>query len=59
MGPHSRLTRRSFLFILLSVYKQMHAQQVDVLSDINEDNFDHAFDLIHPSMSPCTCTHAC
>ena len=59
MGPHSCLTWCSFLFILLGMYKQMHAQQVDVLSNIDEDNFDHAFDLIHPSMSPCTCTHAC
>ena len=45
----------SFLFVLLGVYKQMHVQQVDVLSDIDEDNFDCTFDLIRPSISP----HAC
>ena len=59
VGPCSHLTGHSFLFVLLGVYKQMHMQQVDVLSNINEDNFDHMFDLIHLSMSPCACTHAC
>ncbi|KAF8524134.1 putative halogenase [Hysterangium stoloniferum] len=37
-----------FLLVVLGAYKQMRAQREDVLSDINEDNFDRAFDLIRP-----------
>jgi len=37
-----------FLLVVLGAYKQMRSQQMDVLSDVNEDNFDRAFDLIRP-----------
>ncbi|KAF7359992.1 hypothetical protein MVEN_00726300 [Mycena venus] len=37
-----------FLIVVLGVYKQMHAQGSDVLSDIHEDNFDRAFESIRP-----------
>jgi len=38
-----------FLLVVLGSYKQMKAQSVDVLSNVSEDNFDRAFDLIRPS----------
>ena len=37
-----------FLLVVLGSYKQMKAQKVDVLSNVSEDNFDRAFDLIRP-----------
>ncbi|KAF8205941.1 putative halogenase [Mycena galopus ATCC 62051] len=37
-----------FLVVVLGVYKQIHAQESSVLSDISEDNFDRAFDFIRP-----------
>ncbi|KAF7349947.1 FAD/NAD P-binding domain-containing protein [Mycena venus] len=37
-----------FLMVCLSVYKQIHAQESPVISDINEDNFDRAFEFIKP-----------
>ncbi|KXN83164.1 Tryptophan 2-halogenase, partial [Leucoagaricus sp. SymC.cos] len=37
-----------FLMIVLSAYRQMRAQELPVLSDIDEDNFDRAFDLFRP-----------
>ena len=38
-----------FLLVVLGSYKQMKAQRMDVLSNVSEDNFDRAFDLIRPS----------
>lgn len=38
-----------FLLIVLSAYKQMRNQDVAVLSDFNEDNFDRAFNFFKPS----------
>lgn len=38
-----------FMLVVLGAYKQMQAQNIDVLSDISEDNFDRAFDLLRPS----------
>ncbi|KAF7354099.1 hypothetical protein MVEN_01097300 [Mycena venus] len=35
-----------FLMVVLAVYKQIHAQNEPVWSDINKDNFDRAFDLL-------------
>ncbi|KAH8101529.1 FAD/NAD-P-binding domain-containing protein [Cristinia sonorae] len=35
-----------FLIVVLGAYKQMRAQDVPVLQDINEKNFDHAFTMI-------------
>ncbi|KAF8154859.1 hypothetical protein B0H34DRAFT_799593 [Crassisporium funariophilum] len=37
-----------FLFVVLGAYKQMHLQAVPVLSDVNADNFDQAFDMFRP-----------
>ncbi|KAF9451350.1 FAD/NAD(P)-binding domain-containing protein [Macrolepiota fuliginosa MF-IS2] len=37
-----------FLMIVLSAYRQMRAQELPVLSDIDEDNFDRAFDVFRP-----------
>ncbi|KAJ7789571.1 hypothetical protein B0H14DRAFT_3115738 [Mycena olivaceomarginata] len=37
-----------FLLTVLGAYKQIRNQQVAVLSDIDEGNFDRAFDLIRP-----------
>jgi hypothetical protein len=41
-----------FLMVVLAVYKQIHAQNEPVWSDINEDNFDRAFDFIMPGAYP-------
>ncbi|KAJ7682875.1 hypothetical protein B0H17DRAFT_1075209 [Mycena rosella] len=37
-----------FLLTVMGAYKQIRNQQVPVLSDIDEGNFDRAFDLIRP-----------
>ncbi|KAG2036807.1 putative halogenase [Suillus americanus] len=37
-----------FLIVVLGTYKQIRNQSVPVMSDVNEDNFDRAFDLIRP-----------
>ncbi|KAG6856196.1 hypothetical protein H0H87_006736 [Tephrocybe sp. NHM501043] len=37
-----------FLVVVLGIYKQIRAQDDDVLSDVNEDNFDKAFHLLRP-----------
>ncbi|KAF5320184.1 hypothetical protein D9611_010302 [Ephemerocybe angulata] len=37
-----------FFFVVMSAYKQIRSQSVDVLSDVDEDNFDRAFDIIRP-----------
>ncbi|KAJ7690717.1 FAD binding domain-containing protein [Mycena rosella] len=37
-----------FQVVVLSAYKQIRAQSVDVLSDIDEDNFDRAFAFLRP-----------
>ncbi|KAI5119655.1 hypothetical protein M0805_007746 [Coniferiporia weirii] len=37
-----------FLMVVLGAYKQMRAQSEPVLSDVNEDNFDRAFDFLRP-----------
>ncbi|CAK5284694.1 unnamed protein product [Mycena citricolor] len=37
-----------FLLVVLSIYKQINAQAAPVLSDIEEDNFDRAFDFLRP-----------
>ena len=38
-----------FLLVVLSAYKQMHEQSKPILSDIDEENFDKAFNLFRPS----------
>jgi hypothetical protein len=37
-----------FQVVVLSAYKQIRSQNVDVLSDIDEDNFDRAFAFLRP-----------
>lgn len=37
-----------FLLVVLGTYKQIRNQAVPVMSDVDEDNFDRAFDLIRP-----------
>ncbi|KAJ7482206.1 hypothetical protein B0H11DRAFT_2232430 [Mycena galericulata] len=37
-----------FLITVMGAYKQMRNQEVAVLRDVNEENFDRAFDLIRP-----------
>ncbi|KAK6987423.1 hypothetical protein R3P38DRAFT_2574924, partial [Favolaschia claudopus] len=37
-----------FLLVVLGVYKQIKAQESPVFSDINEDNFDRAFNFLRP-----------
>ncbi|KAF7316703.1 hypothetical protein HMN09_00403400 [Mycena chlorophos] len=37
-----------FLLVVMGAYKQIRNQSDAVLSDIDEDNFDRAFDLIRP-----------
>ncbi|KAF5384532.1 hypothetical protein D9757_006464 [Collybiopsis confluens] len=37
-----------FQIVVLSAYKQMRAQSVDVMSDVDEDNFDRAFAYLRP-----------
>ena len=41
-------TRNRFLVVVLSAYKQMKSQRDNVLSDIDEDNFDRAFKSFRP-----------
>lgn len=38
----------SFLVVVLSAYKQMRSQSQDLMSDVSEDNFDKAFDMLRP-----------
>lgn len=44
--------QRRFLVVVLSAYKQIRAQSVHVLADIDEDNFDKAFAFFRPGASP-------
>ncbi|KAI0305155.1 hypothetical protein B0F90DRAFT_1701776 [Multifurca ochricompacta] len=37
-----------FLIVVLSAYKQMHAQSKNVLCDVGDDNFDKAFSFLRP-----------
>ena len=39
-----------FLVVVLSAYKQIRAQSVNVLADIENDNFDKAFEFLRPGM---------
>jgi hypothetical protein len=32
----------------MSAYKQIRSQAVDILADVDEDNFDRAFDILRP-----------
>ncbi|OAX32582.1 hypothetical protein K503DRAFT_701811, partial [Rhizopogon vinicolor AM-OR11-026] len=37
-----------FLLVVLGIYKQIRNQEMPIMSDVDEDNFDRAFDLIRP-----------
>lgn len=37
-----------FLVVVMSIYRQIRNQSLDVLSDLDEDNFDRAFDILRP-----------
>ncbi|KAH8100411.1 FAD/NAD(P)-binding domain-containing protein [Cristinia sonorae] len=37
-----------FLLVVLAAYKQLHYQDMDVLSDVDTNSFDAAFDLLRP-----------
>ncbi|TFK18106.1 hypothetical protein FA15DRAFT_698203 [Coprinopsis marcescibilis] len=37
-----------FFLVVMSAYQQIRSQSVDILSDVDEDNFDRAFDIIRP-----------
>ncbi|ESK93690.1 radh flavin-dependent halogenase [Moniliophthora roreri MCA 2997] len=37
-----------FQIVVLSAYKQLRSQQLNILSDIDEDNFDRAFNFLRP-----------
>lgn len=37
-----------FLIVVLSAYKQIRSQVTNVLADIDEDNYDRAFDFFRP-----------
>ena len=40
-----------FLVVVLSAYKQIRSQSENVLADIDEDNFDKAFEFFRPGKS--------
>lgn len=46
-----------FLIVVLGTYKQMRNQSVAIMSDIDEDNFDRAFDILRPGMLLQTAEH--
>ncbi|KAF5386114.1 hypothetical protein D9615_002277 [Tricholomella constricta] len=37
-----------FQVVVMSAYKQIRAQNIDILSDIDEDNYDRAFSFLRP-----------
>ncbi|KAJ7729315.1 putative halogenase [Mycena metata] len=37
-----------FLVVVLSIYRQINSQAAPVLADVDEDNFDRAFDFLRP-----------
>ncbi|KAK7045665.1 hypothetical protein VNI00_007498 [Paramarasmius palmivorus] len=37
-----------FQVVVLSAYKQLRSQDIDILSDIDEDNYDRAFGFLRP-----------
>ncbi len=38
----------SFLLVVMGVYKQIRNQDLHILAEVNEDNFDRAFDILRP-----------
>ena len=41
----------------MSAYKQIRSQSMDVLADVDEDNFDRAFDILRPGMKTLNLIH--
>lgn len=37
-----------FQLVVLSAYKQLRAQNLNILSDVGEDNYDRAFAFLRP-----------
>ena len=50
-GAVAELCAGRFLVVVLSAYKQIRAQSTNVLSDIDDDNFDKAFAFFRPGAS--------
>ncbi len=38
----------SFLLVVMGVYKQIRNQDLHILAEVDEDNFDRAFDILRP-----------
>ncbi|KAK7052574.1 hypothetical protein R3P38DRAFT_2861177 [Favolaschia claudopus] len=47
-----------FMIVVLGVYQQIHAQKNAIISDVDEDNFDRAFDFIRPVIQGDSDTHS-
>jgi len=47
-NDHSTKSHLRFLVTVLSAYRQMRNQERPILADIEEDNFDRAFDIFRP-----------
>lgn len=45
-SPDTDLYR--FLIVVLGTYKQMRNQKIDIMADVDEENFDRAFDIFQP-----------
>lgn len=43
-----------FLFVVLGAYQQMHIQTAPILGELDEENFDRAFDMFRPGRMPRT-----
>jgi len=37
-----------FLLVVLATYQQIRNQSAPVMSEVDEDNFDRAFDILRP-----------
>ena len=42
------LSDKAQRLLRIQEYQQMHLQSTPLLSDIDADNFDHAFEMFHP-----------
>lgn len=51
--PSSKCFKKYYRFqvVVLSAYKQIRSQSDDILSDIDEDNYDRAFSFLRPGKS--------
>lgn len=45
-----------FQLVVLSAYKQIQAQSMPILSDVDENNFDRAFAFLRPGKLCCRCS---